>query len=160
MADILIPILCGLLMLVGAIGIILPILPGLPLVWAGLFIYALTTDFSDISTTTIIVFLILSALSMLFDAIAPLIGAKKYKASKFGIIGTFVGFIIGIFTFGPVGIILGPLLGAFVGELLSAKRPDQAFGSALGAFVGFIFGTLVKMVIAFTMIGFFISALL
>jgi len=152
-------ILCSILMFVGLLGAILPFLPGVPLAWLGLFIYALVTDFEKISVATIVTFFVLTMLTLILDFVAPMLGAKKYRASKYGVIGAFVGFIIGIFVLGFWGIILGPLAGAFLGELISMRKPKQALGSALGAFVGFIVGTLFKIVLIFVMAGFFIASL-
>jgi len=159
METIILAIICAVLMIVGLLGIILPFLPGLPVAWLGFFIYAIGTSWDHISVTTIIVFAILTVLSFAFDFIAPMLGAKQYKASKWGILGTFIGFTIGIFIFGVWGIILGPLLGALIGELIAGKPADQAFKSALGALVGFIFGNLFKIIIILVMAGFFIVSL-
>ncbi len=159
MGTILLIILCSILMLVGLVGVVLPLLPGVPLAWLGLFIYALGTGFGKISVTTTVVFFILTLIILSLDFAAPMLGAKKYKASKFGIIGVFIGFTVGIILFGFWGIIFGPLIGALLGELAARKKPGQAFKSALGAFVGFIVGTLFKIIFVLIMIGFFIASL-
>ena len=70
-------------------------------------------------------------LTLALDFALPMLGAKKYKASRLGIIGTFIGFTVGIFVLGIWGVILGPFIGAFLGELLSLKKPRQAFRSAI-----------------------------
>lgn len=154
--DILVIIFCLILILVGLLGIILPFLPGLALVWLGVFIYAFKTGFETISLTAIIVFTAITILFLLMDFLAPLLGAKKYKAGKFGIIGSFLGTVIGVVAFGPIGIILGPFLGAFAGELISGKQQKQAFDSAFGALLGLLFGTLLKLVFGLVMFGYFI----
>ena len=152
-------ILCSVLMITGLLGVILPVLPGVPLAWLGLLIYALFTGFETISITKVVVFFVLMVFTLLLDFTAPLLGAKKYRASKFGIFGAFLGFAIGIFAFGFWGVILGPLIGAFLGELLVGRKPKQAFGSALGAFLGFVAGTLFKIIVILVMAGFFIASL-
>ncbi len=76
-------ILCFILILIGLIGVILPLLPGVPLAWLGLFIYALATDFDKISITTTIIFFVITMMSLLMDFVVPLIGARGYKASRF-----------------------------------------------------------------------------
>lgn len=150
---------CFILIVIGLIGVILPLLPGVPLAWLGIFIYALATGFNRISIITTIVFFVITMMSILVDFIVPLLGAKGYKASKLGLLGVFIGFIIGIFIFGPWGIIIGPLLGALVGELISGRTIPRAFKSALGALIGFIAGSLLKVIIIFIMLGFFIASL-
>ena len=145
-------------MIIGALGVVLPVLPGIPLAWLGLYIYALATGFEEISVTVIVVFFILMALSLVLDFLAPLLGAKKYRASALGVIGAFVGTIVGLFVLGFWGIILGPLAGAFLGELIASGKPKQAFGSAVGAFLGLVAGSLVKLTLILIMAGFFIAS--
>jgi uncharacterized protein YqgC (DUF456 family) len=159
MVDILLAILCFVLMVVGLAGVFLPFLPGVPLAWLGLFIYALGTGFDKISILTVVVFFILMLLTLLLDFVAPMLGAGKYRASKYGIIGTFLGFTVGIIAFGFWGIILGPFVGAFLGELIAKRPPKQALKSALGAFLGFVAGTLFKTIYILIMFGFFIISL-
>ena len=145
-------------MIIGALGVVLPVLPGIPLAWLGLFIYALATGFEEISVTVIVVFFVLMVLSLVLDFLAPLLGAKKYRASALGVIGAFIGTIVGIFVLGFWGIILGPLAGAFLGELIASGKPKQAFGSAVGAFLGLVAGSLVKLTLILIMAGFFIAS--
>lgn len=145
-------------MVVGIVGVFVPVLPGIPLAWLGLFIYAIGTGFERISIITIIVLFILMALIMLIDFLAPMLGAKKYKASKYGILGAFVGLIAGIIFFGFWGIIIGPFIGAFAVELLVKRQPRIAFRSAFGTLVGFIAGTLLKVIFILIMSGFFIAS--
>jgi len=152
-------ILSSILMVVGLIGCVVPFLPGIPLAWLGLFIYALGTGFDKISITTTVVFFILMVLTVSVDFLAPMLGAKKYKASKYGLIGVFLGFAVGIVVFGFWGIILGPFVGALLGELIAKRKAGQAFKSALGAFLGFIAGTLFKLIVVLIMLGFFIVSL-
>ncbi|MDD3678207.1 MAG: DUF456 domain-containing protein [Dehalococcoidales bacterium] len=157
--EVVFAIICAVLILIGLVGVIMPYLPGVPVAWLGLFIYAIGTDWERLSVTTIVVFGAITVLALLVDFIAPLLGAKKYKASKWGIIGASIGLFLGIIIFQIWGIILGPLLGALIGELIAGKSTDIAFKSALGTFIGFIFGTLMKLVLVLVMAGFFIVSL-
>jgi uncharacterized protein YqgC (DUF456 family) len=159
METVIFAIICAVLIIVGLLGVILPFLPGIPVAWLGLFIYAIGTDWERISVTTIIVFAALTVFALLLDYIAPLLGAKKYKAGKWGIIGASIGLLLGIIIFQMWGIILGPLLGALIGELAAGKPADQAFKSAFGTLVGFLFGSLMKVVLILVMAGFFIVSL-
>jgi uncharacterized protein YqgC (DUF456 family) len=152
-------VICSILMLVGLIGVFAPILPGIPLAWLGFFVYAIGTGFDRISLTTTIVFSVLTALIMLLDFLAPMLGAKKFQASKYGMLGAFLGAIVGIFTPGFWGIILGPFIGAFVFELMAKRQVKGAFKAATGTAVGCIVGALVKVIFIFIMAGFFISSL-
>ena len=146
-------------MLVGLLGVALPLLPGAPLAWLGLFIYAWYTGFEEISIILILVFLGLVFLSALLDVVAPLLGAKTNKASKYGVLGVFVGAFVGAITLGPIGLIVGPIFGAFSGELYAQKNSNQALKSALGAFAGIVVGTLLKAILILVMMGYLIFAL-
>jgi hypothetical protein len=129
-------------------------LPGTPLVFAGIYIYAWLTGFTIISRNLIIIFLILTVLSVLIEYISSSIGSKKFGASKLGFIGAFVGAVIGVF-FVPWGLIIGPMAGALIGELIVGKNIKKAVHSGTGAVVGFFGGTLLKTITAFVMIVLF-----
>ncbi|KKS90641.1 MAG: hypothetical protein UV65_C0012G0019 [Parcubacteria group bacterium GW2011_GWF2_43_11] len=159
MAEIIFLILAIVLMLIGLGGVILPFVPGVPLVWLGLFIFALATGFKTISLATILIFLALTIALTVLDFTAPLWGAKRYQASKWGIVGTFLATIVGIFFLGVWGIVLGPFLGAFIGELITGRGEKQAFKSASGALLGIVLSTLVRLILALIMFGFLIAAL-
>ncbi len=158
MSAVLLAILGSLLMISGLIGVFLPILPGIPLAWLGLFIYAIGTGFDRISLVTVIVFFVLMVLIMILDFFAPIFGARKYKASKYGIMGAFIGVIAGTIIFGFWGIILGPFIGAFTMELIAKRQPEGAFKAAMGTFIGFIVGALLKVIFILIMGGFFIAS--
>lgn len=146
-------------MLVGLAGCVLPMLPGTPLVFAGIYIYAWITGFTIISRNLIIIFLILTVISVVIEYISSSIGSKKFGASKLGFVGAFVGAVIGVF-FAPWGLIIGPLAGALLGELIVGKKIKEAFRSGTGAVIGFFGGTFLKIVISFAMISFFTIRLL
>jgi len=129
-------------------------LPGTPLVFAGIYIYAWLTGFTIISRNLIIIFLILTVVSVVIEYISSSIGSKKFGASKLGFLGAFVGAIIGVF-FVPWGLILGPLCGALIGELIVGKKIKEAFRAGGGAVLGFFGGTFLKIVASFVMIALF-----
>lgn len=153
-------ILAAILILLGIAGAVLPFLPGPPLALAGLIIYGFATDFSKVSITTVIIFTLLTILTLILDVAAPALGAKGYKASRWGIIGAFAGAILGMFVLGPLGIIIGPFVGGFVGEMIANPDSTRALRTAWGAFVGFLVGTVVRLGITFAMAGYFVYALI
>lgn len=159
MDTVLYAVICSILILVGLIGVFAPILPGIPLAWLGFFIYAIGTGFERISITTTVIFSVLTAIIMVLDFLAPTLGAKKFQASKYGMLGAFLGAIVGIFTLGFWGIILGPFIGAFIFELIAKRQVKGAFKAAGGTVVGFIVSALIKVVFILIMTGFFIASL-
>ncbi len=156
--TVLLIIAAALLMLAGLAGIILPILPGIPLTWLGLFIYAIGTGFREISVAVVVVFFVLTLLALALDFLAPLLGAGRQRASRMGILGAFLGLAVGIIVFGFWGIVLGPFLGALAGELIARRQTGLALRVALGTLIGLVAGTLFKVVLALTMLGFFVAS--
>ena len=158
MSTILFAILCSILMVIAIVGVFVPMIPGIPLAWLGLFVYAIATGFERISITTVVVFFILAGLITLLEFLAPMLGAIKYQASIYGILGAFIGLIIGVVFFSFWGIIIGPFVGAFTLELIAKRQIKGAFKSAVGTLIGFIAGTLMKTVFILVMVGFFIAS--
>ncbi len=148
-----------LLVLGGALGVILPFIPGVPIAWFGMLAFAYATHFTAITWKVLLVFLGFVLLTMAVDIIAPMVGAKKYNASRFGIIGSFLGLIFGIMVLGPIGIIVGPFAGTFLGELFEGRESEQALQSAKGTAIGFLAGSAIKLALITVMLGFLIFAL-
>ncbi|MGB7062372.1 MAG: DUF456 domain-containing protein [Candidatus Zixiibacteriota bacterium] len=149
-------VLALVIMLVGLAGTVLPMLPGLPIMWVGAFIYAFLTGFEQIGWDFLGVFAVLVAVTSLLDYVANLYGAKKMGASGWGLTGAFLGMLIGLFTGGLIGLLLGSFVGAILGELLGGRKGSQAFKAGVGTFLGFLGGTLIKFVVGCAMIGVFI----
>jgi hypothetical protein len=157
--TVLLAVICAVLMLAGFAGLFLPVLPGIQLAWAGFLIYAWGTGFERISLPVTIFFTVLMLISWALDYVAQAIGARKFKASRYGVIGAFIGGILGIFILNIWGAIFGPFIGALAGELLAKRGLRRAFASAGGTFVGCLAGNLFKLVIMLAMAGFFIATL-
>jgi hypothetical protein len=141
-----------LMMVVGIIGALLPVIPALPLVYAGFFIYGLGTGWADYGWTVMIVGGLVTALAQLLDYVAGAIGAKRYGASKAGIWGSIIGGLVGVIFFNVVGLILGPFVGAMIGELVWGRNLRDATRSGWGAFLGFVATTLFKMAAGLAML--------
>jgi len=137
--------------IVGIIGSVAPALPGPPLSWLGmllLYIWGGGTNGAGepMSTTFLLVWLFIVGVVSLLDYVVPAYFTKLTGGSKYGGWGAIVGLIIGLI-YPPVGMILGSLLGAFVAELLFAgKNAADSVKSAFGAFLGFLFGTGLKLI--------------
>lgn len=145
------------LVLVGIAGTILPALPGLPLVFAGMLLGAWAGDFNHIGVPTLIVLGVLTTLSLVVDFWATALGAKRVGASRKAVAGAVIGTFVGIF-FGPIGLFAGPFIGALAGELLHGRDVGQAARVGFGTWLGVVFGTVLKLALAFTMVGLFVLA--
>ncbi|HEV8601167.1 MAG TPA: DUF456 domain-containing protein [Patescibacteria group bacterium] len=148
-----------LFLLVGLAGVVLPFLPGVPLAFVGLLIYAWATHFEQISVTAIIVFALITAATFVLDIVGPALGAKSQQASKYGVWGAVLGGFLGVIVMGPLGIIAGTLLGAFTGEMLVSNDSDSALRKAWGAFVGLLIASLIKVIVVVGMMIYFIFIL-
>lgn len=152
-------ILGGLLMLVGIIGIVLPALPGVPLMFAGMLMVAWAGDFSLLGPGMLVVLGVLTLLSVLLDVLAGLIGAQRVGASRLALAGAAIGTVVGLF-FGLIGVVFGPFIGAFLGELAYSRKSTLATRVGVGTWIGLLLGTIAKIGIAFLMLGVFVLALL
>lgn len=153
--DILLVIIAAIFMLLGIIGSFLPVLPGPLTSWIGLLIFHLT-DAVPMNWTFLIITLVVAVAIWVLDYIIPAIGTKKFGGSRAGMIGTTIGLFIGLFFMGPFGIIIGPFLGALVGELMNKSDSNRAFRAAFGSFLGFLTSAFIKFVVAVIFLGFFI----
>ena len=140
----------------GLIGLFLPVLPGAPLIFAGLVIAAWAEDFHYAGLWTVVILAILTLLTLAVDFWATIFGAKKFGASKRAVIGALIGLVIGIFLGFP-GIIFGPFIGAVIGELSAQKDLKQATRAGIGATIGLVLGAAIKLALALTMIGVFLT---
>lgn len=147
------------LVIVGLAGTILPALPGVPLVFAGMLLAAWAGDFQSISVWTVAVLAVLALLATLADLLAGAFGTRVVKASPQAFIGAGIGALLGL-GFGLPGLLLGPFLGALAGEAIQKKDLQQAVRAGFGATLGLLFGTLAKIALAFTMLGLFVLAAL
>lgn len=151
-------LLLGFLLLIGGvIGSVVPGLPGTILVWLSL----LLLHFSGYGTFPI-PFLVITALitiaTIVMDYIVPAMGAKRFGGSKKGEWGATIGIFAGVFIMGPFGVIIGPFLGAFVGEIIHDSRDTtRALKAAWGSFVGFLLSTGIKLVVSLVFAWFFIK---
>lgn len=144
------------IMFVGLAGIVLPIVPSTPVIWFGAFLYAFFDGFHSITWMMLIIFALLTIFSLVLDYFGGIIGAKKFGATRWGIIGSIIGGIAGFFMGGLVGLIFGPFFGAVLFEILFGKDFKTAFKSGIGTIVGFLGGAIAKLVISVVMIGIFL----
>lgn len=144
-------------MILGIIGAFLPILPGPITGWVGLLILhftkAVPQDWTFLGIT-----LFIAVLIYVLDYIIPALGTKKFGGSKYGMYGTTIGLLIGLIFFPPFGIIIGPFVGAFLGELMfDSKDSSRALKAAFGSFIGFLFSTGLKFITGVIYLGLYIA---
>jgi uncharacterized protein YqgC (DUF456 family) len=158
MADYVLLILGVISIILGIIGCLVPVLPGPPLSFLGL-LFLHFSRFAHFTTTALIVFASIAALVSVLDYILPVWGTKKFGGSKYGTRGATVGLVLGLF-FGPAGILIGPLLGAFVGEMLFKDDIGYAFKAGFGSLIGFLTGIGLKLAISLVITYYFVKALI
>lgn len=148
-------LLATLLIAVGFAGLILPAVPGIPLVFAGLVLLAWAEGFVYVGWFTLTLLGGLTLLSVGVDLLAAALGAKKFGASPRAVTGAVLGALAGLF-FGLPGIVLGPFVGAVIGEFSRQASVKVATQAGVGATLGLLFGALLKIALAFTMVGVFV----
>ncbi len=150
-------ILAVILVLAGIAGTFLPALAGAPLVLAGLILAAWIEGFEKVGVVTLMVLGFLTLLAIAVDYLASALGAKRVGASRSAIIGAIFGTVVGLF-FGLPGIVIGPFLGAAIGEFIERREWLQAGKVGLGTWLGMVFGLAGKVTLVFAMVGIFIAA--
>lgn len=143
------------LILFGILGSILPALPGTPISWVGLLLIYLIPAIK-INYWILGLTLILTIVIAVLDYVLPSKGTKHFGGTKYGIWGTNIGLIIGLF-FPPFGFVIGPFLGAFIGELIyNSKDTKGAFIAAVGSFLGLLASTFMKVLFCLLLLGIYL----
>ena len=145
-----------LFVLLGIVGSFLPVLPGPLTGWVGLFLLHQSDRIPQDNTFLLTSFAI-ALLVFLIDYVIPALGTKKFGGSKKGIIGSTIGLVIGLLFLGPLGIIVGPFLGAYSGELLNKTEQKKALKAALGSLIGFLTGVFLKFAVALVFCFYYIK---
>lgn len=147
----------ALLVLVGLVGIVVPALPGVVLIFSGLLLAAWAEGFQYIGAKTLAVLGMLTVLAWGLDLAAGAIGARRFCASRQAIIGAGLGALVGIF-FSVPGMLLGPFVGAVAGELLARRDLEQAGRAGIGAWIGLVLGVAAKLALSISMLVVFLVA--
>ena len=155
--DIFLLLVGFILAIIGIIGSLLPVLPGPITSWFGLLLLHLTS-IVPMNYTFLGITLAVSIVIIVIDTIIPILGTKKYGGTNYGVTGSMIGLVLGILFFPPFGIIIGPFVGAFIGEILKdSTNPNKALKAAYGSFIGFLSSTLLKFVAAIIFTGFYFA---
>ena len=155
--DILYGLLAIILVGIGLAGVVLPAIPGPPLLFAGLFLAAWMEDFVYVGKWTLVILAFLALLTYGVDFWAAMFGAKRFGASKRAIVGALIGTIVGLFLGFP-GVLFGPFVGAVIGELSARRNLEDAARAGFGATIGLVLGVALKVALALSMIGVFAVA--
>lgn len=136
------------MLLLGVVGCVLPVIPGPPLAWLGLLLIKLTS-LSQTQWATILVLGIATAAVTIIDYMLPSWITKNMGGSRYGAWGAMLGLVVGLFLLGPIGVVIGPLLGALAGESYHNSRNEiktNPWRSAFGSFLGLLVGTGLKLI--------------
>ncbi|NLA12319.1 MAG: DUF456 family protein [Firmicutes bacterium] len=152
-------IIAALFFLAGIVGTFAPVLPGAPLIWLGMLLFGLLTGFKNLSWSFFLLQGILAVAIMGVDYLATALGSRYFGASKAAVFGALAGLVTGFF-FLPIGLLVGPFLGAVLFEYLARRQFDIAIRAGLGAVIGFWSGALFKLVLELGMIIWFLITVL
>ncbi len=151
-------ILAVILFVLGLAGIVLPVLPGIILIYIGMLLYGFMTQFATLDANFFLLQGLVVLLAFGLDFVATAVGTKRFGGSKNAVWGAVIGIFIGLLLFGPFGIILGSFLGAIIAEILLGKNMNVAIRSGFGTLIGIIGATALKILIGVLMIiAFFLS---
>lgn len=142
-----ITVIVFLLFTVSLIGIFFPLVPGLLLGWIGFLVYLISADVFSANLVLFSLLTLFAILANFSDTLFSLIGAKAYDSSRHGIMGGVVGLVLGLVLFPPFGIVMGPFLGVYFGEIASGKTSKKAMHSLWGAVIGFLISVGLKLIV-------------
>lgn len=142
------------LVLAGLVGVVLPVLPGAVLVYLGLLLGAWIDGFERVGPPTLVVLTLATALVYLIDVVAGSFGAKQLGASRRAVWGAVAGTLVGLF-FGIPGILVGPFLGAVLGEYTAHRELVRAGKAGAGTWLGLALGAAAKVALVFGMLALF-----
>lgn len=155
--DIALYLLATALILGGLIGSVIPALPGLPMIFGGIWLAAAIDDYRHVGLWWLLAIGALGAAGVIIEFVASTLGAKRVGASPRALWGAGLGTVAGLF-FGLPGLVFGPFIGALLGELASGKSVLRSTHVGIATWAGLLFGTLMKLVISFVMVGLFALA--
>ena len=155
--DILLIVTGIVFLIAGLAGSILPVLPGPPFSFLALVVLHFT-ERHPFTCDFLVFWGIVTIFITVLDYWVPVYGTQKFGGTKRGAAGSAIGLVIGIMSMGPLGVIIGPFLGAYIGEITYGSGSRTALRSAIGSFLGFLAGTLMKLIFGGVMIVLFIRS--
>jgi len=155
--TVILAVVAVLLVLAGIVGAFLPVVPGPPLVFVGLWLGAWLGDYEAVSGRVVLLLAAVTLVAMLLDLVAGALGAKRVSASPWAVAGALGGALLGLF-FGLPGLILGPFFGAVVGEFMAKRDLAGAADVGLATWLGILLGALAKVGLSLVMVAIFAVA--
>ncbi len=155
MTNIIALVVASLFFLIGLVGTLVPILPGALMIWLGMLLYALIAGFDQFSLYFFLSQALLALTVMGVDYLFAVMGSRYFGGTKAALWGAAIGLLVGVFFF-PIGLLVGPFLGAALADLLFRRNPGQAVKSGLGASFGFWSALPIKLGLEAVMIGWFV----
>jgi uncharacterized protein len=155
--HILLNVIAAVLVIVGLAGAVVPMLPGIPLIFGGLWIASAADHYQHVGRGWLIAIACIAALGLALDFGAAALGAKRIGASPRAISGALIGTVVGLF-FGLPGLLFGPFIGALLGELAAGRSLERSTHVGIAAWIGLIFGTVVKLAASIMMVVLFAAA--
>jgi uncharacterized protein YqgC (DUF456 family) len=152
--NIVLDVIGATLIVTGLLGALVPVLPGIPLIFGGIWLIAAVDHYHHIGVWWLITIGSVGLLGMAIDSLAGALGAKRVGASRQAILGALMGTVIGMF-FGLPGLLLGPFLGAVLGELVAGNSVLRSARVGVDTWIGLLFGTILKLVASLMMVGLF-----
>jgi uncharacterized protein YqgC (DUF456 family) len=148
-------VLSIILFIAGLLGTILPVLPGAILIYLGMLLYGFMTKFETLNVNFFFLQGLVLVLIFSVDFLASVVGTRYFNGSKMAVWGASIGTILGLIILGPLGIVIGPFIGAVLAELMCGKLINQAIRVGFGTLVGILGGTVVKLCAEILMIIYF-----
>lgn len=145
------------IMVIGALGTLVPVIPGTPLIFLAALGYGFYEGFQRVTPGLLLILFSLMLIAFAIEYFSGVIGAKKYGATKYGSWGAFIGGVFGVILFNIPGLVVGPFLGAVIGEVISGKQINPALKVGFGTFVGMAGGAILELIIACSMISLYLS---
>jgi len=149
-----------LLFALGLIGVFIPALPGVVLVFSGVLLYAVATSFANISATTVVVFGIVAAVAWLVEYLGAVLGVKMGGGGRLATLGLIIGALLGFISGGPVGLLIGMLLGSFLGATYEGSSTSKASRAAIFSVLGLLGAKVLQLLLAVGIIVAFLTAVL
>lgn len=155
--HLLLNVIAAILVIVGLAGAVVPMLPGIPLIFGGLWILAGVDHYQHVGRGWLIGIASIAVIGLALDFGAAALGAKRIGASPQAVSGALLGTVVGLF-FGLPGLLFGPFLGALIGELAAGRSLERSTHVGIAAWIGLIFGTVIKLTASVMMVVLFAAA--